>query len=514
MKRDGHLKSFWQDAGYQHQNTPPPTNDFDTIIVGAGLSGISIAMELQKRGKKCLVLEKNDIASGTSSGTTAHINNFFDCSYDQIIRNFGEKEAQIIAEHAQGVYHTIHTYIKKYALECDYEECDFYLFSAEKKQDALLRKIFEGHYKVSLPTAITTEFPFDIQTHSIIKIKGQAHFHPLKYIHGLFHHFEQQGGYLLTRALVEDYEKTEDGIRISLGKDKIFTAKNLVWATHVSPGNNRFNLLVAPYRSYALSAKMLFPPPKAAQAADLHEPYHYFRYHKKDHQYYLIIGGFDHKTGHLENTENSFQQLIAYAKEHFRIGEICEKWSSQYYVPADGLPYIGKMPGEENIYISTGYNGNGMTWGTLSAEVIADLIEGKENELAKIISPERIKIIASATQAIKENTDALLHFIKSQWTESTHHLLDEMSFDEGKVVEIEQKKVAVYKDIEGNFSFLSAVCPHMGCTVKFNKAEQSWDCPCHGSRFDTSGKLLNGPSTQGLEELQILKPSKTEKHEK
>lgn len=501
MNRDGNRKSFWQDAQKEHHNAKPTVNDFETIIVGAGITGISLAIELQKRGQKCLVLEKNSIGFGTTGGTTAFINNFFDESYDSLISKFGEDKAQTVADHALQTVSIIKNHIERYGIDCDFEESSFYLFSAEKKQDKPLEKILEAHEKLNIETSATEEFPFDLIPRKVIEIKGQAQFHPLKYITALSDRFEADGGLLLTGTFVKGYERMNDTLKIETDDGEIFTAKHLVWATHIPPGNNRFNLLLAPYRSYALAAKIGYEPEGFPQAADIYDAYHYFRYHKKDGEYYLIVGGFDHKTGHEADSEQPFADLVQYTKHHFNITEISEQWSSQYYVPADGLPYIGKMPGEEHVYIATGYNGNGITWGTLASQVLADLIQNKDNELADIVSPSRIEIKASAASALKENSDAAFQMVKDQLLAGKSAELNEIANGEGKVIEFKGKKVAAYRNDEGNISFLSAVCPHMGCIVKFNTAEKSWDCPCHGSRFDLEGNVLNIPATTGLDKI-------------
>ncbi len=218
----------------------------------------------------------------------------------------------------------------------------------------------------------------------------------------------------------------------------------------------------------------------------------------------MIIGGFDHKTGQEKDTTKPFKDLENYARENFDIEEITHEWSSQFYVPVDGLPYIGKMPGEENMYVATGYNGNGMTWGTLASEIIADLIQRKDNELAEIVSPSRIEIQASATTAIQENVNAVFHLVTDRFMADSKAELDEIPKGEGKVIQYQGDQVAVYREDTGGFVFVSAICPHMGCTVQFNTAEKSWDCPCHGSRFDTDGNLMNMPATEGLQKCTPL----------
>ncbi|MBW8360070.1 MAG: FAD-dependent oxidoreductase [Weeksellaceae bacterium] len=501
MKRDGINNSIWVNSVYLHQNPDGDHGIYDAIIVGGGITGLTLALELQIRGQQCLVLEQRNIGFGTTGGTTAHINNFFDESYDRIISKFGEDKAQTIADYAMRVASIIKKNTADYNIDCDFEECSFYLLSVEKKQDKILENILKAHRDLDVPSRSVLKIPFETEFRTAIEIDGQAQFHPLKYIAGLAKAFAEKGGSLLTNTQVSKHETKDNIIEVSTGQGRSFSGRNLIWATHIPPGVNRFSMLNAPYRSYALAAKLNNEPENFAQAADLYDPYHYFRYHKMGGESYLIVGGFDHKTGHEKDTGKPFEDLVQYAKENFNIGEVTSKWSSQYYVPTDGLPYIGRMPGEEQVYLATGYNGNGMTWGTLAAQIISDLILKKDNELADILSPSRVEIAASAQEFVKENLDAAFHLIKDQFSSDKKGELDGLETGEGKVLEYNGQKVAAYRDDMGNLKLLTADCPHMGCTVQFNSAERTWDCPCHGSRFDTEGNVINVPAQEGLKSI-------------
>ncbi|ACU07507.1 probable oxidoreductase [Flavobacteriaceae bacterium 3519-10] len=501
MNRDGLNQSIWENALFPHHNKEFSPKSFDTIIVGAGITGISLGLELQKSGRDCLILEQKNIGFGTTGGTTAFINNFFDESYDRLISSFGEDKAQTIADNAMKAPEIVRRNVSDYNISCDFAECKFYLFSAEKKQDRQLEKILDAHQRLDVPSRSVSDIPFDIEFRTAIEIDGQAQFHPVKYITALAEAFESLGGVILTDTRVSKDDKKEGLIVIETENGETFTAKNLVWATHIPPGLNRFSTLCAPYRSYALAAKINHAPTAMAQAADLYDAYHYIRYHQSGDENFLIVGGFDHKTGHEDETEKPFDDLVYYTEENFQFEEIVSKWSAQFYVPVDGLPYIGKMPGESNIFVATGYNGNGMTWGTLAAEILSDVIDGKENELADIVAPGRIEVQASAKEFIKENADAVFHLIKDQFTADKKTELEELKPGEGKVIEHDSQKVAAYRQENGELELVTAICPHMGCVVNFNNSEQTWDCPCHGSRFDTKGNLLTGPSLTGLKPL-------------
>lgn len=504
MNRDGNKTSFWQltkTADTDHSIKEHSAQHFDAIIVGAGITGVTLAKELQNRGKKCLILEKANAGFGTTGGTTAHINNFFDSSYDEVISNFGEEGAKTLADAAKETVQYIKNNIIKYHISCEYNECSYYLFSAEEKQNDQLDKIFDAHQKVGIETTEVHSIPFTLPFEKAIEIKGQAQFHPLRYINKLIKEFEREGGTFLTDTQVTDFENKDGKVTVSTDKDKSFSADNLVWATHIPPGNNRFSVLLAPYRSYALTARLNNPVPQLAQTADLYDPYHYVRYHKSNDEYFLIVGGFDHMTGDKSDTEKQFSDLIQYTNDHFKYKEIVAQWSSQYYVPADGLAYIGQMPGENNIYISTGYNGNGMTFGSMASLIIPDLMEGKTTPLSDLLSPGRIKPVASAKNVLTEVFNASAHFVKDKFSAEKIKDLETLSSGEGKIIKHEGQTIAAYRDAKSELHLLSPICPHTGCNVVWNPSEVTWDCPCHGSRFSIEGELLNGPALSDLTKI-------------
>lgn len=501
MKRDGKKVSFWESKADIEKIKTYDQSDFDTIIVGAGITGITLAKELQNRGRKCLLLEKENPGFGTTGGTTAHINNFFDSSYDEIIGNFGEKSAVILADSAKETTRYIKQNILHYHISCDFNECSYYLFSADEKQTKKLDKILEAHHKVGIETEQTFAIPFSLKFDKAIEIKGQSQFHPLRYINKLLKEYIKEGGAVITGTQVTDFKNKDGVVTVTTDNNLEFTSKNLVWATHIPPGNNRFSVLLAPYRSYAVTLQLENPVKTMAQTADLYDPYHYARYHKSDDKYYLIVGGFDHKTGDEKDTEKHFEDLIEYVNENFKYKEIVAKWSSQFYQSADGLPYIGRMPGENNIYISTGFTGNGMTFGTMTSLIIPDLLEDKETELAKLLSPSRLKPIASAGGVLDEVVNASLHFVKDKFSADKISELNEISNGEGKIIKHDGATYAAYRDHKAELHLLSPVCPHTGCNVAWNPSEVSWDCPCHGSRFSIEGKLLNGPAMSDLEKI-------------
>ena len=502
MNRDGSNKSFWHRHDYAKTYQSGSCNEqYDVIIIGAGITGLTNALELQRRGKRCLIIEQENLGFGTTGGTTSHINNFFDTSYAELIDQLGESSAKIISDNAKKVLPYIKDNIQKLHISCEFNECNFFLFSAELSQDKELEDIFEAHNTLGLETKRAYKLPFDVKFSKALEIYGQGQFNPLKYIHGLAKEFETKGGRIAVNTKFLDYENQKEKISVTTDQG-IYKCADLIFATHIPPGNNRFSLINAAYRSYVVTALLENPPKELAQAADLYDPYHYFRYHKDGDDYYLIVGGFDHKTGQ-QDPEEAFTDLENYLDENFKYKKVVYQWSSQFYTPSDGLPYIGRMPGEEHVYIATGYDGNGMTWGTISAFIIPYLLDGKDLEIANIVDPGRITLMDSAKSLITENAKNVVHIVKETLLPKEEVEHEKLTEGEGALMKLNGKTVAAYCDDKGEMHYLSPACPHMGCHVNFNKAEKSWDCPCHGSRFDIDGNLLTGPATTGLEKIDV-----------
>lgn len=502
--RDGLNISPWQVgvASAPTQEAADLSGLADVVIVGAGITGITTGLMLQKAGRKCIILEAGNIGFGTTGGTSAHLNTFFDATYPEIENDFGEHAAELVADSGKAAFSMIKAFVDEYKIDCDFEYKDGYLFSENEKEsgqlDAILKSSIEAGIAVSVSETNDVPVPFD----KAVRFESQGQFHPLKYITALASTFVELGGVILENTFVTGSEVEEGIIKLSVA-GQIINAANLIYATHIPPGFTAFSLRCAPYRSYVLGVRLKDNNYPTGLVYDMQEPYHYFRTHQIDDQPYLIVGGEDHKTGH-DDPEKAFANLEAYVREHYAVDSVPFKWSSQYYIPADGLPYIGPLAASgDNIYMATGFNGNGMMFGTLSAKIISDRILGIENPYAKLYSPSRIKPVAGFTDFVKENADVAWHFISDRFGAEELDTLAELKAGEGKVVDFKGEKLAVYKDGQGKITALSPVCTHAGCIVNFNAAERSWDCPCHGGRFDTSGKVIAGPPQKALEQLDI-----------
>ena len=507
MKRDGACESLWQSIPAYDERPYPYIKDasFDVIIVGAGITGITTALLLQRAGKKCLLAEAHNIGFGTTGGTTAHINTLLDTPYSTISKNFGEKDAQLIADGTQQAVALIKSNISDYAIECEFEDHDAYLFAQEDKQNDELQTIVEATNKVGIQMNYADETPVPVPFTKAAVVNGQASFHPAKYIYALARAFEQAGGVIMQQCRVTKVEKDEPlTITTSLGT---VHATDIIYATHIPPGVNLLHFRCAPYRSYAIAVTLSDENYPNELAYDMYDPYHYYRTQVIDGKKYLIAGGEDHKTAHEENTLMCFDKLEAYLRKFYNIKEVAFKWSSQYFEPADGIPYIGQLPGHpDHQYVATGFGGNGITFGTLSAIILRDILTNKENPLQEIFDPNRIKPVAGFANFVKESADVVGILAKSVFPAEKLDELADLAYDEARVVKYEGSSLAIYKDIQGGIHAVNPDCTHISCSVAWNSAEKSWDCPCHGSRFSYDGEMLTGPARKDLEmtDLAVL----------
>jgi len=498
--RDGDNISLWQAARKTAPTGMGADTEYDAVVVGGGITGITTALLLQEAGKKCLVVDAHTVGFGTTGGTSAHINTFADTTYKEAENAFGEEGAQLFADGINEGFALIRTNIEKYKIECDFEEKDGYVYAEDEKQMEELRDLYEGATKVGVPVNFTKEVPTTIPYKEALIFSGQAQFHPLKYLFALEQAFIAAGGSVLENMKITKVTAAGQGHIVETEVGVEIKAQHVVYATHMPPGINMANFRCAPYRSYVLGVILADKNYPGALVYDMQEPYHYFRTHEVRGQKYLVVGGNDHKTGH-DDPAKAFAALEKYVRKHYDVADVTYKWSSQYYVPVDGFPYIGRMPSSQTIYCATGYNGNGMMLGSLSAKIISDLILERENRYEKIFSPARSKPIAGFEEFVKENADVVYQFIAGRLSGNVRASLDRMKNDHGELVEYDGHQLAVYRDDMGDLHILNPVCTHAKCIVNWNATERTWDCPCHGARYDIDGKVLTGPATRDLEQI-------------
>lgn len=504
IQRDGNDISLWQDSTppYQPKISIEKGKPYDVILAGGGITGVSTALLLQKAGYRVAILEAATLCFGTTGGTTAHLNTIMDTPYTTITKNFGSENARLVAQAAREAIDLIKSNIDEYDIDCSFETADAWLFSQTKEQTEELEEIRRSTLDAGPDVSYVDKIPVKMPFKKALMIKDQAKLHPVKYVYALARAFEDLGGVIVQHCRVNSADNT-DPIRLDTDQGE-FVTRFLIYSTHIPPGVSILNTRCAPYRTYAMAVTLADDVYPEGLIYDMYDPYHYYRTQEANGKKYLIAGGEDHKTGHEDNTEACIRRLESHVRNFFKVKEVSYHWSSQYFEPVDGLPYIGHMPGQPGgILVATGFGGNGMVYSSVAALVLKSILLREEGKYEKLFDPNRIKPIAGFSNFVKENFDVVKQFIGKLTDKEQLETLAGLAPGEAKLVKFAGHSIALYKEENGNLHALNPVCTHMKCDVSWNTAERSWDCPCHGARYDIDGKVLTGPAHRDLEKIQL-----------
>ena len=470
------MESIWtKTCSIPHREPLQKDLETEVAVIGAGMAGILIAYLLQKAGKNVIVLDADRIASGQTKNTTAKITSQHDLIYANLIETFGMEKARQYAmanETAIGMYQNL---IKNENIDCDFEETSAYIYAKDKNK---LQAEVDAAVSLGLPASLTEQIPLPFENVYAVRFNKQAQFHPLKFIKHLSDN-------------LEIYEKTpvlsvEEHL-LKTPKATV-TAEHIVFATHYPfinfPG--LYFMRLHQERSYVLALENAVP--SDGMYLGNGESSYSFRKYKN----YLLFGGEGHRTGENKNG-GRYDNLRNKAKELFSNAKEIAHWSAQDCIPADGIPYIGQYASAKPYwYVATGFQKWGMTSSMVSAMIIRDMIDKKENPYAEVFDPQRFSTEAAEGIAC-EMKEATKTYIK-RFFDLPEETASELPAGHGGIIEINGEKTGVYKDENGEIHTVDIRCPHLGCQLEWNHDEKSWDCPCHGSRFDFRGNLINNPA--------------------
>ncbi len=475
----------------------------DTCVVGAGIAGLSVAYQLLKAGQSVVVLDRERLGLGETGLSSAHLSNALDAGYQRLRREHGRHGARLAAEsHTQAIAE-IEATVASEGIECEFERVDGYLFLGPGRNLSYLVSELEAVHDAGLKNVrlLDTAPGAPFETGACLHYPEQAQFHPLRYLDGLAEAVRKHGGRIFTHSEASEihggpgsYVKTSQGFKVQ--------CENIVVATNV-PMNNLLAVHTKnpAYRSYVIGVPVAEEKVKAALYWDTAEPYHYLRFARDPAtgEALLLAGGGDHRTGQDDHPEEHFKMLERWLKTRADIeARPVARWSGQILQAVDGLAYIGANPNdEENVFIVTGDHGHGLTHGTIAGLLLRDLILRQENPWALLYDPARLHFRSLATY-FKEAATSTAPY--SDWlSEGDVREVHQIEPGEGAIIREGLRKLAVYKDEMGRLYTCSATCPHLGGVVRWNSTERTWDCPCHGSRFDRFGSLLNGPAIHDLQ---------------
>jgi glycine/D-amino acid oxidase-like deaminating enzyme/nitrite reductase/ring-hydroxylating ferredoxin subunit len=501
MQRWGAHKSIWtQNIKKKSYEILRQNLNVDTVIVGAGITGLMTGIILQDAGKKTAIITDGEVGHGVTGSSTGHLTQVLEHDFRDLVSRFGEEKIKGVVDSCGDAI----KYIEKLAafeeIDCGFSRVPGFKFTESKNDLQNFDEEVELAQGFGMEATKLSDNPLPFLVAGALRFENQAMFNPLSFVLGLADKFVEAGGGLFenSRALnVEDEPIPK--VNTKFGS---ISAKEIVLATHTPIGVYlSLHTRVAPYFSYVMGVR-LKKAPKEGIYWDTSKPYFYFRPLQLGSDIW-IIGGRDHKTGQEIKTHERYLEVEEYIHEHFDVGEKLFYWGNEIFESVDGLPYIGKIPFTKNIFTGTGYSGTGLTYGALAGKIISDLILGEKNDGAAIFDPARVNAVASATSFFRENINVAKWFVSDRLT---HHEIGEIKLiapNEGRVIDVGERKIAIYRNENGRIHALSSTCTHMGGTVHWNSAEKSWDCPCHGGRFRATGEALEGPLFADLEDVKL-----------
>lgn len=496
-------QSFWS-TSVERESYPPMQGHehAEVAVIGAGMVGILAAWELARRGRKVVLVEAARVADGVSAYTTAKITSQHSLLYQDLMKYLGKEEARLYFEaNQEGIDYIKHT-AEELQIDCDLQEADAVVYATSAKGKNQVLKEVEAYQKLGIEGYYSTDIPdFPDQLTAAIGIPQQAQFHPVKFLLGVLNDFVHLGGRVYEQTRATEVGQEEQQV-IYMENGSQLHAQKVILATHypINDADGLYFARLKATRSYGVMGKPTRPLPKGMYITT-ESPTRSFRtVRDQNGEEQLLIIGDSHWTGRdSEDSNQHYANLKKFGEEHFGITEWTSQWSTQDLTTPDQVPYIGKMNSTtEDIFVATGFNKWGMAQGALAGRVLCEFCLGMDNRYAKLFAPTRTHLNRlSLLSLAKENSGVAKELIGGKVAPATVEL-SELGLDEGGLVKVQGDLLGIYKDPEGNLYHVTPTCTHMGCTVNWNNAEKTWDCPCHGSRFSYTGDVLEGPAVRPL----------------
>lgn len=507
IQLSGKHTSFWMDSTREPNFKSLNQNVFvDVAIVGGGIAGLTAAFLLKRAGRKVAVIEAEAIASKASGRTTAKITSLHQLVYANLIEKFGKEKARLYAESNQAALEQIVRLVEEENIHCDFSRQDAYTFAESEDNLAKVKAEAEAAISLGLPASFVEETPLPFKVAGAVKFTDQAQFHVRKYLTHLAQSISGEGSYVFELSRVESVESGQPcTVTASNGTVK---AQDVIVTTNLPiTDQGLFFAKTSPKRSYIVAAKIAKDKAPKGMFIGCGEQYRSIRTTPHGDDLLLLIGGEGHQVGDVTETEERYLALEEYGRKQFGLDSYEYRWSGQDLKSRDGLPYIGNTTSEEeHIYVATGFSLWGITNGTLAGMLLRDRLLGRSNPWADLydstrsvsfLDEEEKKAEMSSSSSDKSDDD----------NDENLKKVDPACFEnvdkgEGEVITVGDEKIAVFRNEEGEPVAMSAVCPHLGCTVNWNSAEKSWDCPCHGARYSSEGEVINAPAVKNLDRME------------
>lgn len=498
--------SCWIDSAPLPRYPKPHKNHrVDVVVVGGGITGITAAYLLKRAGKTVALLERDRCASMDTGHTTAHLTAVTDKRLRELAHVFGHDAAGAVWDAGRAAIDQIFKLVQDHEIDCDFKWGRGYLLRSLRDPDGPDAKELAAEAALARDLGIEAEYTDAVPFFGMpgVMFPHQARFHPRRYLGELLRLIPGNGSHVFETSPAESVEDASPAVKV--GNFRI-EGDYVVIATH-NPLMGHTNLLRATlfqsklslYTSYALGARIPSGVIPEACYWDTSHPYYYLRVDRRDGYDYAIFGGEDHKTGQAAHPVDVYARLEECFHRFVPDAVIDHRWSGQVIETNDGLPFIGESADRQ--FIATGYGGNGLTFGTLAAMMAVDAVTHRKNPWQALFDVHRSKLLGGTWNYLRENKDYPYHMLRNWLAGAEAHTTDSVGPNEGKILNLDGKKVAAYRDAGGKLTLCSPICTHLKCIVGWNDAEQTWDCPCHGARFKPTGEVLAGPAEKPLARL-------------
>ena len=496
--RTGKHASLWLDTSERAAEYPPLDGELrvDVAVVGAGITGMTAALLLARAGRSVAVIDQHVVAGGTTGHSTAKVTSQHGLTYATLRLMHGSAAARGYAQAMEAAKERIAEFVEE-GIVCGFRRRPAYVYATAGWQRRLVEREVDAAVEAGLPASFVERTPLPYDVHGAVRFDDQAEFDPRAYVLGQTRLLTQAGGSVFehTRAV-----QVHEGVpcRVETERGTVL-ADDVVVAT-LMPFLDRGGFFARAYanRSYVVTARIAGPPPEG-MFISAGSPTRSLRTHPVAGDELLLVGGEGHHVGSSQAQPERYETLIEFVRRHWDVQSIEHRWSAQDFSPDDQIPYVGRLHlRSHHVYVATGLKKWGITAGTAGAELIADAILGRENPSAGLFSATRIRPLQGGLRFALENTRVGVHFLLDRLKHRGDRAIDELQPGEGAIVSADGQKVAGFRDDDRALHAVSTRCTHLGCQVAWNAAERTWDCPCHGSRFDVDGAVLNGPAVEAL----------------
>lgn len=471
----------------------------DVCIIGAGIFGLTSAYYLRKKGFKTVIVDRNEIAHGVSGHTTAKITSQHGLIYKYLIDSLGTNQAKQYLEANEEAIKNIEKIVKDENIECDFEKQNSYVYTTNEKEVMDIKNEILALNSLGFESEFTTQTSLPFEIKGAIQFLNQAQFNPIKYANGLSQKITEKKGEIYTNTTIYSIERENEYYLINAEKNTI-KAKYVILATHYPFIDRAGYYFLKMYQSTSYVI-----------AVDTHEknfegmyinpksPIYSYRTAKFNEKNLLLVSGSDYKTGTKIDLKDSYENLENEVKKYYPKSEILFRWNTEDCISLDKIPYIGEfsnfMP---NMYVGTGFNKWGMTSSNIAAKIITDMILGKKNKYEDVFKSTRLEPIKNHEEVKNMLSEVTKSLVIKKMKVPKHESFD-MKNDSSRIVEIDGEKIGIYKDTNGEIHTIKAICSHLGCLLSWNNLDKTWDCPCHGSRYDYMGNVIYGPGVLTLE---------------